>query len=156
MVSATPILFFSYPSLWSFIWSLWAGKPARLPTKLSVCSNISSLCRWMTHVYHTGQEWGWKLPLGMKLTGLMISVVLAGHGEGRNSCIWFFLFKIPCFNQLFLINWPTSDLDKRPPTIPILATIHWVPMSVSTVLDAFHYFYSCHHYCKIGTCICTS
>lgn len=55
----------------------------------------------MTHVYHTGQEWGWKLPLGMKLTGLMISVVLAGHGEEGTVVSGFFFLRFPALINFF-------------------------------------------------------
>lgn len=44
-------------SLWSFIWSLWAEKPARLQAKLYVWSSISNST--MTHVYHIDWEWEW-------------------------------------------------------------------------------------------------
>ena len=61
----------------------------------------------MTHVYHTGQEWGWEPPLGIKLTGLMNSLVLGRHGEGRKDCIFFFFFflRFPALETSLVVQW---------------------------------------------------
>lgn len=95
VVSATPTLFSSCSGLGSFIWSLSRKTCKVAEQTLCAPAVFLAFVGGVAHVYHTGQERGWKLPLGMKLTRLMISVVLGGQGEGKKGCVLF--KKIPSF-----------------------------------------------------------